>query len=433
MPDHLVVSPSDRSLALRVTPLVLAAALLLGANGLAMTVIAVRGRLEGLSDTWIGIFGSAYYAGMMVGVLLTPWLIKRVGHIRVFAAFASICAIAILALLLVPPGLEWVVARFVTGIAFCGTAMVVESWLNALASNADRGRVLSVYRIVDLAAVTGGQFLLPLYGAGGYEILVLIALLYCAGLVPVALAREGNPPVQATHRLNLIAIWRISPVAIVGCLTIGLTNGAFRSVGPLYAEGVGLGIESVAFFISLWVLAGAFFQYPLGWASDRVDRRFVLMVATAGAGLSCLLIAATASKALIFLGIFLFGGFALPLYSLSAAHANDHAGPGQYVELAAGLTLSFALGAVFGPFLASMVMDMFGPQAFFFYTAGLHFALVAFIAVRIVSRAAVPATRRKRFVWLLRNSPMIFRMAREGGRDGKRMPPGVNPPTLNSR
>ncbi len=169
MPDHLVVQQSDRSLALRVTPLVLAAAMLLGANGLAMTVIAVRGRLEGLSDTWIGLLGSAYYAGMMVGVLLTPWLIKRVGHIRVFTAFASICAIAMLALLLMQPGLEWVLARFVTGIAFCGTAMVVESWLNALASNADRGRVLSVYRIVDLAAVTGGQFLLPLYGAGGYE------------------------------------------------------------------------------------------------------------------------------------------------------------------------------------------------------------------------------------------------------------------------
>ncbi len=145
------------------------------------------------------------------------------------------------------------------------------------------------------------------------------------------------------------------------------------------------------------------------------------MIATAGAGLSCLLIAVTTSQALIFLGIFLFGGFALPLYSLSAAHANDHVGPGQYVELAAGLTLSFALGAVFGPFLASMVMDMFGPQAFFIYTASLHFALVAFIAVRILSRAAVPVSRRKRFVWLLRNSPMIFKMARDGGRNGKGM------------
>lgn len=414
MPDQSPDAALTRSLPARVTPLVLSAALLLGANGLSMTVIAVRGRVEGLTDAMIGLLGSAYYAGLLLGVLVTPFLIRRVGHIRVFAALASVSAVVMMVLLLIPAGPLWLAARFASGIAFCGTAMVVESWLNALASNAGRGRVLSVYRIVDLAAVTGAQFLLPLYGAGGYEILVLIALLFSAGLVPVALAREGNPPVHVKRKLNFIQIWRISPVAVVGCLTIGLTNGAFRSIGPLYAEGVGLGVDAVAFFISLWIVAGAIFQYPLGWASDRVDRRLVLMLATIGAGLSCLLVAGTTDRTIIFTGIFLFGGFALPLYSLSAAHANDHAEPGQYVELAAGLTLSFALGAVIGPFAASLVIDMFGPRAFFIYTSALHFALVAFIALRIAARRSVPQARRQPFVWLLRYSPMIYRLARNG-------------------
>ncbi|MHC5656047.1 MFS transporter [Stappia sp. ICDLI1TA098] len=416
MPDVPSHTPTDaagatRPLLTRLVPLLVAAALLLGANGVAMTVIAVRGRLGGLSDTTIGVFGSAYYAGFILGVLVTPLLIRRVGHIRVFSAFAAINAIAILSLAVTPAGAAWAVSRLVSGIAFCGTAMVLESWLNALASNAERGRILSVYRIVDLGAITGGQFLLPAFGGGGPEIIVMIGLLFCAALVPVSLAREGNPPVSDTTRINYLSIWRISPVAAVGCLTIGLTNGAFRTVGPVYAEGVGLDTDGLALLISLWVVAGAIFQYPLGWASDRIDRRWVLMLATVGAGVSCLFLSGMTAPAAIFLGAFLFGGFALPLYSLSAAHANDHAGPGQFVELAAGLSMFFALGAMVGPLLASAVMDRFGPSAFFLYTGGLHLSFVAFLAARLFTRDAVPASQRKRFVWLLRTSPVIFRLA----------------------
>lgn len=415
MSDSPDSSPS-RSLSARLPPLLLAAALLLGANGLSVTVIAVRARLDGFSDTAIGLFGSAYYAGFLVGVLLTPLLIRRVGHIRVFAAFAAVSAIAMLLLALGDGAIAWVTSRAVSGAAFCGVAMVLESWLNALASNEQRGRVLSIYRIVDLGSVTGFQFLLPFYGAAGFEIFIVTGVLFCAALVPVALAREGNPPLPSKTGASIFTVWRISPVAVVGCVTIGLTNGAFRTVGPVYAQGVGLSVDAVAILVSLWVIAGAVFQYPLGWASDRIDRRIVLILATAGAGLACLFLSGVETQAAIFLGAFLFGGFALPLYSLSAAHANDHAGPGQYVELAAGLTLFFALGAVVGPLIASAVMDLFGPRAFFVYTASLHLALVLFVAGRMFSRPAVPSGQRKRFVWLLRTSPMIFRLAGEGRR-----------------
>ncbi|WP_349358207.1 MFS transporter [Stappia sp.] len=413
---------SSPPLLARLVPLLIAAALLLGANGLAMTVVAVRGREVGLSDTVIGLFGSAYYAGFIVAVLLAPLLIRRVGHIRVFAALASMSAMSVLLLLVSEPWVSWAVLRFASGAAFCGTAMVLESWLNTLASNSERGRILSVYRIVDLGAVTGFQFLLPAFGAGGMEILVVIGLLFCAALIPVSLSRENNPPKQSPGRINYLALWRISPVAAVGVLTIGLTNGAFRTVGPVYAQAVGLDAEGLALLISLWVLAGALFQYPLGWASDRTDRRFVLIVATVGAGTACLFLSGATLPAAIYVGGFLFGGFALPLYSLSAAHANDHARAGQYVELAAGLTLFFALGAMTGPLLASLVMDRFGPGAFFVYTATLHLAFVGFVLMRLAKRSAVPADRRKRFVWLLRTSPMIFRLARSGRGAGRDRP-----------
>lgn len=418
MSEETMQPTTDRALAFRISPLLIAAALLLGANGLAMTVIAVRGRLEGLTDASIGVLGSLYYAGLIVGVLLTPWLVSRVGHIRVFAAFAAISAASVLALLLTPAGAGWMIARFVSGAAFCGTAMVMESWLNALATNASRGRILSVYRIVDLVAVMSGQFLLPFYGPSGYEILVVLALMFCVGLVPVALASEGNPPIPASRKIDPFLVWRVSPVAMVGLLTIGLTNGAFRMVGPIYVESTGLGFETVAIFISLWVFAGALFQYPVGMISDRVDRRIVLLISTAGAGVSCLFIASATTPEMVFLGVFLFGGFALPLYSLSAAHANDHANPGEFLDLAAGLTLSFGVGAMIGPIVASLLMEAYGPSAFFIYTSALHFGLVVFIAIRMSRRAAVPASERRRFVWLLRNSPMIHRLARGDRRSG---------------
>ncbi|QDG75751.1 MFS transporter [Labrenzia sp. PHM005] len=399
------------SIANRISPLLVAAACLLGANGLSMTMIAVRGRAEGLSDGGIGLLGSAYYAGMVVGVLLTPWLVARAGHIRVFAAFASISAISVLAIAFLPPGWSWMVTRLVSGAAFCGTAMVLESWLNSIASNSTRGRILSVYRIVDLGAAMGGQFILPVFGASGSDILMVLAVLFCFALVPISLSRSDNPQAPSGKIVNPLLLWRVSPVVMVGVLTIGLTNGAFRMVGPIYAETIGLGLELVAAFIAIWVFAGAVFQYPAGWISDRIDRRIILTIFTAAAGLACLFISRSMTDTELFIGVFLFGGFALPLYSLLAAHANDHAEPGQFIDVAAGLTLAYGIGAVFGPVIASMLMEVFGPGAFFVYTATLHLALVVFIIFRMSSRSAVPVDQRRRFVWLLRNSPVIFRLA----------------------
>ncbi|MDJ0896049.1 MAG: MFS transporter, partial [Alphaproteobacteria bacterium] len=345
----------------RLVPVLLSAGILLGGNGLLITLVAVRAELEGFSNALIGLMGTAYFVGFFGGCLLTAPLIVRAGHIRVFAGLSAIAAISTLIMVLVPDPWVWLTARALSGFAFSGVAMVIESWLNAEAETGDRARVLSLYRIVDLTGVTGGQFILPLVGAAGFQIFAVAALIFCVALLPVSLSRLSSPAPPASALVNPVRVWVLSPVACAGCITLGLTNGAFRTVGPLYARAVGLDVDGVALFMSLGIFAGAMLQYPLGWVSDRTGRRTAIILCTMGAAAgSLILVYNSAAGALVFVGAFVFGGFALPLYSLSAAHANDFAKPGQYVELAAGLTLFYAAGAVFGPTLSSLIISQYG-------------------------------------------------------------------------
>ena len=402
----------------RLIALFVSAGVLLAANGLAVTLISLKGRSIDFSDGMIGILGSAYYGGFFIGCILTPILVIRVGHIRVFAAFAAISALSVFSLLFSNELLIWLLLRIANGVAFCGCAMVLESWLNAISENQNRARVLSVYRVVDLGAVTGGQFLLPVFGIMGFEIFVVTGMLLCLCLVPMCLSREGNPKPPEKTSLNLNLLWKISPVAAAGVLTVGLTNGAFRTVGPIYAQGMNFDIDQVALFISLWVIAGAVFQLPLGYASDRTDRRYVLISATLGAGIACLFLSGSTNVSIIFICGFLFGGFALPLYSLSAAQAYDNAESSQFVELAASLTLFFTLGATFGPLIASFIMEKLGPSWFFVYVGVLHLMLIAFVLYRITRRRAKAISERGKFVWLLKTTPILHRLAkREGSKE----------------
>jgi len=397
-------------------PIIASAGILLGGNGMLGTLVTVRANMEGFSATQIGLLGTGYFLGFMVGCFITPTMIRRAGHIRVFAGLAASGAICALGLILIVDPWLWILLRCLTGVAFCGTAMVVESWLNEIAAHGNRGRILSVYRIVDLSAVTGGQFLLPLIGAGTFEIFAVNAILFCAAVLPVSLSALSSPAPPENTRLRPRVMWAISPVASVGVVTVGLANGAFRAVGPLYAQRMGLGVDRVALFMSLGIFAGVVFQYPLGWLSDRVGRRTVLIIATLGAAAASMLLANSGVE-MIYPGIFLFGGFAMPLYSLSVAHANDYAKPGQHLELSAGLILFFSIGAALGSLVVSVLINQFGPRAFFLYTSTIHLCFVVFVVYRITRRAAVPRELRGRFVALLRTSPLNLDLAR-----GERLP-----------
>ncbi|MBB3064729.1 MFS transporter [Limibacillus halophilus] len=394
-------------------PLLFSAGILLGGNGLFGTLVAVRANLEGFGPSFVGYVGTAYFIGFGAGCLFVPWLIRRAGHIRVFAAFCALCAIGALLMVLVIHPVVWLVVRMIMGICFSGLLSIVESWLNAQSERGDRGRILSIYRIVDLLFVTSGQFVLPWVGAVGFDIFAVVAMIYCLSLLPLTLSRQKTPPVPTSATLNIRRSYMISPLASIGCVTIGLTNSAFRMVGPLYAQEMGLAVAQVATFMSLGIVGGAVTQYPLGWLSDRMNRRGVLMLTTGLAALSGLYMTvfADSSEMALMVGAFMFGAFSSPLYSLSVAHANDFAEPEDFIDLSATLMLFYSAGAIVGPTLAAWVLEVAAPSYFFLYMTVLHGSLILFIIYRMGRRATVPMSAKKRFVGLLRTSPMLMRWA----------------------
>ena len=395
-----------------IAPLLLSASILLGGNGVLGTLIALRGSLEGFDTVLVGLMGACYYLGFFAASFHSARLIRRTGHVRAFAALAAIGALVPLVMAMTPNPWVWLVMRAFSGFCFAALLMVVESWINEISKNDSRGRVLGVYRILDLLAVTGTQFLIPLVGEGGHEIFSVVSMMYCLSLVPVALSTRARPAAPENLKLDLGAIWRISPLACLTSLAIGLTNSAFRLVGPLYGLEIGLDTGAVVVFMTLGIVGGAALQYPLGYMSDKVGRRSTVLFSTFGAMLAAVFLSGQSAVLPVYIGAFAFGAFALPLYSLAAAHANDRAGIGQYVLVSAGLSFYFALGAVIGPYAAALVIEYFGAPAFFLYTCAVHATLCLVVIIRSLRRAAVPAERRSRFVGLLRTSPMFFRLAR---------------------
>lgn len=396
-------------------PLLIAAGVLLAGNGLQGTLIALRGAAEGFSASTIGFMGTTYFIGFLVGCLVVPALLRSVGHIRTFAALAAIAASASLALVLIVEPVTWMAMRMIIGFCFAGLFMTVDSWINSGVSNKDRASVLSIYRIIDIVAVTGSQYLIPVFGAGGFTIFALMAMMICLSLVPVSVADRSNPEPPEAFGLDLRSVWLTSPLACLGCVAIGLTNSAFRLVGPIYAKDIGLSVADVATFMSAGILGGAILQYPMGYMSDRGDRRYVLLFATTGAVLSGLGITYLAGNSpyLNFVGIFLFGAFSLPLYSLAAAHANDHATKGQFVQIAAGLLFFFSMGATIGPVTAAAMVEIGGPKLLFNYISFVHGLLILATIYRMRARGAVPIDGRKRFTGLLRTSSGFNKLARK--------------------
>ncbi|TGQ53699.1 MFS transporter [Mesorhizobium sp. M1C.F.Ca.ET.193.01.1.1] len=398
-------------------PLLIAAGILLGGNGLQGTLIALRGAREGFSASDIGLMGTFYFAGFLLGCLAVTRILKAVGHVRAFAALAAIASVGTLLLVLVINPVMWCAVRFAGGFCFAGLFTVMEAWLNSGVTNKDRARVLAIYRMVDIGSVTGAQFLIPIFGAGGFAIFAVMSMMITFSLVPVSLGDRSNPAPPEDVKLDLPRVWRISPLGSIGCIAVGVTNSAFRTLSPVYAEEIGMSVADVVTFVSVGIFGGALIQYPLGYLSDRRDRRTVLLATTCCAMLAALALAfvARADPFLNFVIVFIFGSFAMPLYSLSAAHANDRAGKGEFVLINAALMLFYSFGAIGGPIAASAVMQHFGPSALFVFNACVYAVLIVVILYRMQVRSGVPAGSRSRFTALLRTSTLFARLARRSG------------------
>jgi MFS family permease len=395
-------------------PLLITAGILIGGNGLQGTFIALRGIEEGFSTSVIGMVGAGYFIGFVIGCVYITKIMRAIGHIRAFSALAAIASAASIMMVLVIDPISWFLMRLVQGVCFAGLFAVVESWLNARVTNATRARTLSVYRFVDLGSVTAAQYMIPLFGVSGIDLFAIIAMALSLSLVPISFADKTSPAPPKDVKFDIKVLWSVSPLATVGCIVIGLTNSSFRSLGPIYADGIGLSVTAIATFMSIGIFAGIVLQYPLGHYSDKLDRRVIILVSTIGALLASVFLAFLAGESEIanFIGIFAFGAFALPLYSLCSAHANDHAAPGQHALVSAGTLFFWSIGAVVGPLIASFLMEAFGPHALFAYVIVVLTFFAAYTLARIRVRDAVPTEKRRmRFRSLLRTSTFFSKLA----------------------
>lgn len=388
------------STVLSIASLLIGSALLLMAGGLHGLLLPIRGLAEGFSDTSLGMLGAGWAVGYVAGCLAVPVIVKRVGHIRTFGVLASVAAITMLLNLLFLTPMVWVPLRAVTGFCFAGAAMIVESWLNERASNQTRGRIFGIYTMINLGATTVGQMLLTLGDATGFVFFVVGSIIYSLSLLPTALSTAATPTPLTQARLDIGALWRNSPVAVVAVLLIGISNGAFGTLGAVYGRKIGLSISDIAVMMSLALLIGAIIQIPVGLLSDRVDRRAVLvgmgiLATVTGLALS---VADSMGPIAVIVLVSAFGGMIYSMYPVILAHASDHAAPGDFLKTSGGLLLIFGAGTMVGPVAAAALMSASTPGALFHVTAAAHLSMVLFTAWRMTRRAAVRVEEKSDFV-----------------------------------
>lgn len=403
-------------------------AFLLAASGLHGLLLPLRGQAEEFSTTSLGLLGTAWAMGFVVGCFLCPRLVRRAGHIRSFAALAATAAIVALASGLWIGEIGWIILRAFTGFAMAGAFMIIESWLNERSPNELRGSIISIYRIVDLTATTGGLLLLTLGDPQDYPLFCLGAILICLALVPVGLTRSAVPAPIGTVRIRLGRLYRLSPLGVVGCFCFGMVSGAFWGMGPIYAQAGGVPLSGVAYFMAAVMIGGAVAQWPVGWLSDRYDRRTILAGVVFLASLSGLILVGLYSMPpqILLVGSALFGALMIPVYSLCISHANDYMEPGDFVEASSGLLLLNGAGAVVGPLAASFLMEATDARALFAFTALVHGALGAFTLYRMKQRPPLPVEEQSDFVAVPETAPGIFQLDpryEEEEAAGEPMPP----------
>jgi len=381
---------------LSVFSLLVAAAILLGANGLQSTLLSLRANIEGFPLSAIGFLTSAYFVGFILGCRYAPRFIKNVGHIRAFTALASVASAATLAHILFVEPVSWLIMRAVAGFCFAGLHMIIESWLNERATNENRGTVLSIYRIADFTAVTAGQFMLNVADPAGFVLFVGVSILISLSLVPVALTTAAAPKPIKSAKLNIPKLWNLSPLACGAVVAAGASGSAFWALAPVFIQDIGYEVSVVALFMSAIIAGGALAQFPIGWLSDRIDRRRVIIGTAFLAGAGALLISlfGPQSQNLLIIFALMLGMFHLPLYGLGVANANDFAEAEDFVSINGGLLLLYGFGAVTGPIIAPFVMKGFGASSLFFYNAVVYGLLTIFGLYRLTQRKPVPVEEK---------------------------------------
>lgn len=386
--------------------------LLLIGYGLLGTLLGVRATLESFTNLQTGSIMAAYYAGYIVGTWSGPGTIRRVGHIRTFAAFAALGSVSTLLFGLFASPWAWFGLRLMNGTSIVVLFMVVESWLNTQTPSHLRGRVFAGYMLTTLVALAGGQFLLLIYAPTSLAAFALATVLITLAIVPIAITRVTEPHLEEQEHLPLRRLFDLSPLGAVGAFVAGGVNGAFWGMAAVFGAHIGLADPAIAGLMSITIMGGALLQLPIGHLSDRSDRRRVLILVS----LSAAIIAAAISYA-IPLGMsalypltFVYGGLMFTVYAISVAHVNDHLSAGQVLAATRGLLLLYGVGAILGPFCGGVVMDWAGPVGLPLMSASMLLLLSLYGSYRMLRRAAPPLERQAEFVPLARTSPVVLEM-----------------------
>ena len=374
------------------------------AHGLQMQVMGIRSVNENFNLITTGIFMSGYFVGYFLGSQTTPKLVQKVGHIRVFAAFASLASLSALVAAIYVNPFMWTLSRFLTGISLVSCYIVAESWLNDRATNKNRGQLLSAYMIILFGGLAIGMLLLNVSNPNNYEPFILVSILLSLALVPILLTKRSAPKFKKIGTISVNELFKISPLGTVSSFCTGLIHSAFFSLIAVYATTSNFTLFETSILLFLSTIAGVIFQGPIGYFSDKFERRKVIVVTTLLSALFALLaiifggeslqnmylsVKVPLSKIIFFISVALYAGLCLPLFSLNLAHTNDYVAKEKFVAAGGGLQLIFGIGAIIGPILCSLFMEIFNINGFFIFLIFSHLFIAIFGIYRMKIRESV--------------------------------------------
>lgn len=368
-------------------PLLLSVGFLLLGNGIQGGLLGVRGELEHFSTNSMALVMAAYFAGMLLGAQIAPGLIARAGNVRVISAMGFLLVIALLGYGLLPQVWFWIFCRVLTGIAMAGIYVATDSWLNKISGDETRGQVLSLYMVMQMLGIIGAQALLNAADPSGMVLFMLAGVLVALGLMPFLLSGVQAPPYQAARRMRLRELYSLSPLGCAGMVLSGGVYSAMMGMASVWGTETGLSLQQISIFIGAMYLGGLIFQYPLGWLSDRMERRrLVVGLSLAGGVLMLLTALLPMSFALQSVMALVLGGIVNPVYGLLIAHTNDGLEPERMPGASSALLFLNGSGAVCGPLITGQMMAWFGPPGFFLFISALLLALALYGIWRSLAR-----------------------------------------------
>ncbi|MFO1203832.1 MAG: MFS transporter [Tabrizicola sp.] len=370
-------------------PLLMGVMLLMVGNGIQGTLLGIRGNIEGFTTYQLSYVMAAYFLGFLFGSWAAPRMIRRVGHVRVFAALGSFISAILVIYPVYPDWVVWTALRVFAGFCFSGIYITAESWINNTASNDTRGQALSAYMIVQMIGIIASQVLLNLPDPSGFALFILPSVLVSLAFMPLLLAPTPAPAFDSTRRLSFRRLFTISPLGCAGMLLTGGVFSAMFGMASVWGAQKGLTLSEISIFVGALYVGGLVLQFPIGWASDRMDRRKLIMGLSVVAALVMTVATFAPLPFAAYVGVaVILGGITNPVYSLLIAYTNDFLSREQMAGASAGLIFLNGFGAIFGPTSTGWVMEQIGPSGFFLFIGLLYAALAGYALYRMTRRAA---------------------------------------------